>query len=444
MGVEQRQLHAIVTTVWAVGVLVHLLGNPAVAHAEALPSATGLVPVVLAVLAAGVALRPTSRPAALMAVFGVWVLALVRLPVLANNLVLLGVVGTALVISRDHRVAVRAVVRAGAAAYLFAAFAKYNTAFLDPATSCAPVILDRLVGSWGLGPLPRWMADASPVLALVTESAVGIGLLVPRLRRHAALLGVAFHGLLAYDLGQHFWDFTAALLPIFVAASPEVSTELARRARRLVPGRVARGLLLPLTLVAALTGAPVAYAWFILAGHVVWLLGGTVLVLGWVVVHVVLRPWGDAADDVPVGWPAGVAVLVALVVANGLTPYTQVKTGYGWNMYSNLRVVDDVTNHLVVPAIDLRGDHDDLLAVVDASDEGIAAYADTDALLPRVQLEDWVARTPGASVTATSPDGATVRLDHDTVVRSVPAWVVRFAPLRPVTDDCLLTYGRAG
>ncbi len=443
MGEEQR-LHAIVTVVWAVGVLVHLLGNPSVVHAESLPSPTGAVPVVLAVLAAATALRPAHRPTVVATVVVVWLLALVRLPVLANNLVLLGVTGTALVVSRDLGVAVRTVVRAGAAAYLFAAFAKYNTTFLDPAVSCAPVILERLVGSWGLPAPPRWFADASPVLALVTESAVGVGLLVPRLRRHAALLGVAFHGLLAYDLGQHFWDFTTALLPVFVAASPTVALALVDRGRRLVPAPVARALLVLLAGVAAATGAPIAAGWFFLAGHLVWIVGGSLVVLGWAVVHLVQRPWRGAPAPSPAGWTTGAVVLVALVVANGLTPYTQVKTGYGWNMYANLRVVDDTSNHLVVPPLDLRGDHDELLTVVAATDEAIEAYTDRGLRLPRVQLEDWVARTPGAAVTARTDDGATVELAHGTVERTTPAWVVRLLPLRPVGDECLLFYGPAG
>ena len=34
-----------------------------------------------------------------------------------------------------------------------------------------------------------------------------------------------------------------------------------------------------------------------------------------------------------------------LVVANGLTPYLELKTGFGWNMYANLRTVDGESNH---------------------------------------------------------------------------------------------------
>lgn len=433
--------HAVVTSVWAVAVLVHLLGNPAVAFGEALPAPGGAVVPVVALLAGLVALRPTRRPLAVALVVAVWVLAGVRLPVLANNLVLLAVVGTALVSARDPGVAVRNVVRVGAAAYAFAAFAKWNTSFLDPAVSCAPVILDRLVGSWGVAPLPRGLTDLSPVLALTVESAVGIGLLVPRLRRWVALLGVGFHGLLAYDLDQHFWDFTAALLPVFAAAAPAVALRLADGARRVLTARVAVAGVATLVLVGTVTALPsaaVAAVGF-LVGHALWWTLGTATVLGWFLVELRSRP---APVPLPTGWSVGGVALAALVVLNGLTPYTQVKTGYGWNMYSNLRVVDDATNHLLVPPMSLRGDLE-LVAVVDASDEDVAAYADRGVAIPLVQVLDWVRRTPGGSVTVRAEGGEPVTLVHGEVATR-SRWLALVAPLRPVDEPCLLSYGPLG
>lgn len=450
--------HEAVTVLWALAALVHLLGNTAPAYGEALPDPVGGVTVLVALAAGAAALRPRDRLAGIALTLALVLLAAVRLPVLANNLVLLAVVGVGLQASRDPAVALRTVLRAGAAAYAFAAFAKWNTAFLDPAVSCAPLILDRLVASWGLPPVPRPLASAAPVAALLVESAVAVGLLVPRLRRHAAALGVAFHGLLAHDLDQHFWDFTAALLPVFAAAAPGVLLELVDRTRGAVPSRL-RGLLTPLgrvvvvllTLAGVTAALPRSAGPLLALGHLVWLVGGTGLVLGWLAVHVAVRPQplssrpdtaGTAARDGR--WTPVAIALVALVVANGLTPYLQLKTGYGWNMYANLRVAGEDSNHLVVPAVDLRGDHDDLLAVVDATDVGVRAYAALGVALPRVQLADWVARTPGSRVVARTTAGEEVVLEHGATQRLRPGWLVRVAPLRPVTDTCLLSYGPAG
>ena len=441
--------HAAVTVLWALAALVHLLGNTAPAYGEALPDPVGAVTVVVALAAGAVALRPAHRPTGIVLTVALVLLAAVRLPVLANNLVLLVVVGVGLQAARDPAVALRTVLRAGAAAYALAAFAKWNTAFLDPSVSCAPLILDRLVASWGLPALPRALAEAAPVVALLVESSIAVGLLVPRLRRHAAALGVAFHGLLAYDLDQHFWDFTAALLPVFAAASPGVLLGLLDRARGLVPTRAGRllapaGRVVVVLLVAAGCAAalPRSTGPLLAIGHLVWLVGGTALLLGWLAVH--LGTPAPAPARGPVGWTPIAVVLVALVVANGFTPYLQLKTGYGWNMYSNLRVAGADSNHLVVPALDLRGDHAELLAVVDADDVGVRAYAAMGEAVPRVQLVDWVVRTPGARVVARTGEGEELVLEHGAVERERPAWLVRVAPLRPVTETCLLSYGPAG
>ena len=62
----------------------------------------------------------------------------------------------------------------------------------------------------------------------------------------------------------------------------------------------------------------------------------------------------------------------ALVVANGLTPYLELKTGFGWNMYSNLRTVAGETNHLLVPATwDLTGLQSDRVSVISSSDPAL-------------------------------------------------------------------------
>ena len=96
---------------------------------------------------------------------------------------------------------------------------------------------------------------------------------------------------------------------------------------------------------------------------------------------------------------AGSAVLVLLVVANALTPYLEVKTSTSFNMYANLVTVAGDTNHLVVPrTLHLSHVQDDLLEVVDSTDEGLALYATQDYLVPERNLLDYLARHPGATV----------------------------------------------
>ena len=61
-------------------------------------------------------------------------------------------------------------------------------------------------------------------------------------------------------------------------------------------------------------------------------------------------------------------VLVAIVVANGLTPYLELKTALGFNMYANLVTVAGDSNHLVVRrTAHVLPVQDDLLEVVEGS-----------------------------------------------------------------------------
>jgi hypothetical protein len=59
-------------------------------------------------------------------------------------------------------------------------------------------------------------AVALIVATVLAEASVPVLIVVP-LRRHAGvLLGLVFHGLVSLDIAQHFYDFKAVLLAVFV------------------------------------------------------------------------------------------------------------------------------------------------------------------------------------------------------------------------------------
>jgi hypothetical protein len=99
-------------------------------------------------------------------------------------------------------------------------------------------------------------------------------------------------------------------------------------------------------------------------------------------------------------------VLVAIVVANGLTPYLELKTALGFNMYANLVTVAGDTNHLVVRRTAyVLPVQDDLLEVVESEDEGLHRYATEGYLLPRRNLLDYLARHPEVTVVVRGQNG---------------------------------------
>ena len=82
-----------------------------------------------------------------------------------------------------------------------------------------------------------------------------------------------------------------------------------------------------------------------------------------------------------------------LVFANGLTPYLELKTGYGWNMYANLRTVDGESNHLVVRrTLPLTDEQADLVRIIATDDPGLAAYEVRDYALTWQQFRIYLVR----------------------------------------------------
>jgi len=75
--------------------------------------------------------------------------------------------------------------------------------------------------------------------------------------------------------------------------------------------------------------------------------------------------------------PAGLAIL-ALMILNGLGPYLGLKTRAAFDMYSNLRVEADRSNHLIVPrSLDVLGVLRDRVTILETSDPILRAkYAE--------------------------------------------------------------------
>ena len=295
-------------------------------------------------------------------------------------------------------------------AYAFAAFAKLNTDFFDPLHSCAVFYQDQLVGSWGLDGLS--VGGRSSAGVAVAVLAAGIELSVPvllafrRTRRAGVLLGLSFHWLLALDLDQHFWDFSSVLFVGFLLFLDDGQVgALAAGARRLWhqvrPAVRVAATACAVLAAAVATGAaalPDAVRLHELAtstGHLAWLLIGTGLLVG-----VWAATAASAPDPVRLSVPRPALWLVPVLVAlNGLTPYLELKTGFGWQMYSNLRTVDGETNHLVVPStIDLTGLQADRVEILASSDPWLEALVGHEYEVVFSELQEYARENPGTTL----------------------------------------------
>ncbi len=418
---------------FGVAVVAHLAGN-APAH-RAFDGGAALVTVsaVLGVLALVLVVRPGRgllAGTAALVLASVWCEA----PFLSNHWLLMGFVAVAVLAAAPRRdpwpwlsVTGRWILLGF---YCFAAFAKYNTGFLDPIASCGVFYANQSLGSVGLPTVPSgsplaWLTVVGPI---ATETCVPLLLAFSRTRRAGVLLALCFHTVISIDLDQHFYDFTAVLVVVLCLFLDESTTaDLEARAARMSPV-FAAGVGLSVVVVAAAVAPSVEGTAAVLRvlPFVVWF-----PFAAWLIVHVARGGLGPVSKTMrlpgPVAW-----ALLALVVANGLTPYLELKTGYGFNMYANLATVAGESNHLVVRrTLHLSAVQDSLLTVVRADGGELQAYADRGYLVPERNLLDYLARHPSTSVVVRDHTGAERTLSGANGVRQ-PLLVEKFQLFRAV------------
>lgn len=422
---------------FGIAVVAHLAGNPVGWRGNEFGASLPLL--VASALLGALAVLLIVRPARLalgttaaMVLATLWL----ELPVTGSHWVLMGLVAVAVLASLAVRdpwawfsVTGRWILLGF---YSFAAFAKLNTGFLDPSTSCGVFYANQTLASYGISTfdgdsLVGTLAIAGPVM---TELSVPVLLAFGRTRRAGVLLALVFHSIISLDLDQHFYDFTAVLVVLLCLFLPESTTsDLERRAARRSPvhvvavvtaGVLVAASLLPPTL-------PTIVVLRLLA-FVVW-----APLAGWLIVRVARAGIGPAPLPMRL---RGVAswVVVAVVIANGLTPYLEVKTATGFNMYANLVTVAGETNHLVARrTLHLSEVQDDLLEVIASNDPDLGRYAEEGYLLPERNLLDYLASHPDTSVVVRDEAGERTLDGSDGV--AVPLVVTKLLAFRAVDEQ---------
>ncbi len=321
--------------------------------------------------------------------------------------------------------------------YVFAAFAKLNSGFFDPAVSCSTFFADQMSKVWQLPQVATASSFGSllPYATVLIELSIPLLVLIRRTRGFGAWLAIAFHLFLALDLLQHFFDFTLVLIPLYLLFASD--GELLRFDRRLPRLSLLGGK--PWLIL----GAGCVIATTLPFPDAVWISGTLLVRAGWLWLlwyfarHLVFRRLGPGADSVALR-PTSIAAsaIVGLVALNGLSPYLELKSGFGFNMYSNLVTVGGETNHLVVPGtLELRSSQSETAIILASSDEDFAEYVDSGFALPLINLRDYLADHPDISVSFTV-DGERFDLDragdHPEWIESQPWYLERFLPFRAV------------
>jgi hypothetical protein len=100
-------------------------------------------------------------------------------------------------------------------------------------------------------------------------------------------------------------------------------------------------------------------------------------------------------------WPGrGWLVLPFLAALNGVGPYLEIKTAFGFNMYANLRTDRGTTNHLLLPRTwPLRGLHDGLVIILSTDDRPLGSYVGSGYALPWDNFRAYLQTSPATAVT---------------------------------------------
>ena len=410
---------------WAVAALFHLAAQPR--EAALTQPGLALLSVLLSLAAAWVLLIPRNTRALLALCALVVLQAWAEAPVIGNHWVLAALVSLSFCLSRLYA-SLRSVgtgwVRqfmltarlTMVVAYSFAAFAKLNGDFLNPAVSCAVFFQDQMVRSWGLPGLSFTDAPALgrmlAALTILIELGVAALLAFPRTRRAGLVLAFGFHWVLALDLAQHFWDFSSVLFAAFLLFLDRKQVVWLRGQGQALLAGMRRPRPALVAALAVLTGLAagvlnilpldLGYAGTLQQmGHSAWWVYGTVLLALVVVACFAPRP---QRHSTPVSGRRHVPMLLlvgpGLAALNGLTPYLELKTGFGWNMYSNLRTVAGQTNHLLLPGtLDLTHAQRDLVTVLSSTDPTLQRLHDEDYGLTFSEFRNYAHRFPDSAVT---------------------------------------------
>lgn len=417
---------------WGVAAIAHVVGNW---QQPNVPSLAGLALLAVGLLGVGLALVPGRRVfVALCAT--IMLSAICETPRLYNHWLVAALVSAAALLAggRPDRLAPTARL-VFLVFYAYAAFAKLNSGFFSRETSCGLFYANHSLDAAGLptiSPHSVW-AWAPIVGSALIELAVPLLLLVRRTRTVGVVLASVFHFAISLDLAQHFYDFTSVLFALLALFLPSATVARFEKGMARIPARARRLLSLGFTV---LGGVMVGSAVVPVGAHTVffvrelpfllWIPAGLTLL----VALVAFRERPESLSFRVSGWGLAVALLT---LVNGATPYLELKTAGGFNMYANLLTAEGRSNHwLIRRTWPLRDGYVRPVEILASSDVGLLRYRDRGYRIAFPEFRRYLATRPDTSVTYRRGGAvfAVARAGEDPILSDAGPWWWRLFPLR--------------
>ncbi len=454
---QYEDLYRLFALAWALAALFHYEFVALVYQELAwAPKVTGAI---VASAALATLLRPADSRRLASLAFAQLVDVVVLLPQVANHWLLAGFVNLTWLLAIAHAwrrggrfppqggpllEAVRTPLLVGVALfYLWAGFWKLNQDYLRPEVSCAVAFWQNLLEQF------RWLPDGAGLrraviwTTLLAELVAPVLLLVRRTRCSAALALIGFHTLLGLDAIRRFANFSSMMFALLLLYVPPAAPARLRGAlpvlagRAWLAGRVAAASYAALVAASLLAGprAPL----YLDGRWVVWLAYAGLLLAVVALAAAITPAERRTPASLRVAW-----IFPALVFVNGLSPILGIKNRTSWQMYSNLRLEAEASNHFLVPrSLDLLGALADRVVVRDASVRALALYAGSGLDLTWIEFRRLAAAHPEASVTY-ERGGVSERVERvgDAPALAPPPILLRkltfFRPLGPrVAEACV-------
>lgn len=320
--------------------------------------------------------------------------------------------------------------------YFFGIYHKLNADFLNPETSCAVVLYDRLAQGWGLA---GWNVGHHGAIwaTFVIEAIAMIALFVPRWKRFGMLIGVPFHIIIGWTGYAYYKDFSTVVLLMYamflpreaVSAAVAVFTEKmgARRA-----AQYARILLLACAAIYLLAIGALFDPMRLRPSHEGFFIAFTVYAVAFYAFVVAFVPWKSETGELPLfARPAWLMAIPGLFFLNGLSPYLGLKTESSLAMYSNLHTEAGETNHVVMgQAPFASGYQNDIVRPISSNSPAFdAAHVGQGKALVRYEFDRILAQSPSLKVT----------FEHQGAVRTNDAsWRNAYLAASPLEQKFLL------
>lgn len=221
--------------------------------------------------------------------------------------------------------------------YLWAFFHKLNTDFLNPEVSCANQLVSRFLGRLGVEENP--LAFAMPVLALIMEFVIGVGLLIPRFRSWTIILSLIFHVSIVW---ANFVNFASIPLVLYLCAgirSAELNDKILLKRLKTISLVYLSIQVIPFSLGPYEFWADGAqYSYY--ASASIWTLATLAFLWNWISSNKILAP---------AKYSKAMSFFLIPVVLLGTQNYLGLGTSNSFSMFSNLKTEGGSWNHLLIP-----------------------------------------------------------------------------------------------